>query len=226
MAQRCLVVDLDRCSGCHGCTAACKFENDLGLGTYRCDVVEMGPFGTHPDITQYWLPMYCQQCTNAPCVEVCPTGASYRDENGVVLVEAESCIGCKSCLTACPYSDPDGAMRPSARWMTKENVVTKCTLCNHLTATSDGVENPEDTFDPAHAVPPCVHNCCNGARFFGDLEDPNSGASKAVAQAESEGKGIYQLEADGAQPAALYILSEATSSWHDLSEGYVLYAKG
>lgn len=227
MTRRCLVVDLDRCSGCHTCTVACKFENDLGLGNYRCDVLDVGPFGTHPDISMYFLPMFCQQCANAPCVEVCPTGSSYRADNGVVMVEEESCIGCKSCLTACPYSDPDGAHRPSVRWLRPDtNTVTKCTLCNHLTAGSDGVENLEDSYDPDHIVPPCVHNCCNGARYFGDLDDENSTVAQAVAAAQAAGKGVYQVEAEGAEPTSLYILSPEICDWHGAGDGYVLYAKG
>ena len=227
MAQRCIVVDLDRCTGCHTCTVACKFENDLGLGNYRCDVLDVGPTGTHPDIEMYWLPIMCQQCTNAPCVEVCPTGASYRADNDVVMVDEDACIGCKSCLTACPYSDADGQSRPSVRWLRSDtNTVTKCTLCNHLTALSDGIENEDDTYDTEHCVPPCVHNCCNGARYFGDLEDENSTVSQAIAAAQEDGRGVYQIEADGAEPLSMYILSEDTAAWQGMGDGYVLYAKG
>ena len=225
MSRRCIIVDLDRCTGCHACTVACKFENDLGLGNYRCDVIDVVS-GVHPNVEMYWLPIMCQQCENAPCVDVCPTGASYRASNGVVTIDESICIGCKSCLTACPYSDPSGQKRPSVRWLRADtNTVTKCTLCNHYTAKSDGVENEDDTFDENHAVPPCVHNCCNGARFFGDLDDPNSGASIAVAEAKAANRGVYQLEKEGAKPTSLYILSD-TAEWKGVGDNYVLYAKG
>lgn len=227
MSRRCIVVDLDRCTGCYTCTVACKFENELGLGNYRCDVIDVGPIGTHPDVKMYWLPIMCQQCENAPCVDVCPTGASYRADNGVVTIDETMCIGCKSCLTACPYSDADGQNRPSVRWLRADtNTITKCTLCNHITAHSDGIENEDDTYDEAHCVPPCVHNCCNGARFFGDLDDPNSTVAQVVAQAEAEGRGVHYLEVEGAQPTACYILSEETAPWQGLENGRVLYAKG
>ena len=99
-----LVIDLDRCSGCDSCVAACKMENQMNLGVVRNHVSAIGPTGTFPDIEMYWLPMQCQQCENPGCIEVCPTGASYRDgETGIVLVNAEDCIGCESCLTGCPY---------------------------------------------------------------------------------------------------------------------------
>ena len=92
-----LVIDLDRCSGCDSCVSACKHENQMGLGVVRNHVSAVGPVGTFPDIEMYWLPMQCQQCENPGCIEVCPTGASYRDEEtGVVLVNAEDCIGCES----------------------------------------------------------------------------------------------------------------------------------
>jgi Fe-S-cluster-containing dehydrogenase component len=94
-------------------------------------------------------------------------------------------------------------------------VVEKCTLCNHITATSNGVENLDDTADPAHAVPPCVHNCSCGARHFGDLDDPSSGASKALAEARKANKGIYALpDPSEAEPTTRYILS--FTSWKEL----------
>ena len=83
-------------AGCDGCVAACKLENKWTWAWYCNRVSAVGPVGTFPDIEQYWLPMQCQQCENPGCIEVCPTGASYRDEEtGVVLVNAEDCIGCE-----------------------------------------------------------------------------------------------------------------------------------
>ena len=117
-----LVIDLDRCSGCDSCVAACKMENQMNLGVVRNHVSAIGPTGTFPDIEMYWLPMQCQQCENPGCIEVCPTGASYRDEEtGIVLVNAEDCIGCESCLTGCPYGVRQ--LNP------KTNTIEKCTLC-------------------------------------------------------------------------------------------------
>ena len=98
-----IVVDLDRCIGCFGCEISCKMENNVALGEYWNKVIIEGPHGTFPDVEQYWLPAMCQQCENAPCVHVCPTGASYRNEDGVVLIDKSVCIGCKYCMMACPY---------------------------------------------------------------------------------------------------------------------------
>ena len=225
MTRRAIVMDLDRCTGCMSCIVACKFENNIDLGNYWSDVVDMGPYGTHPDIKMYWLPLQCQQCTDAPCVDVCPTGATYRDpDNNVVLVSKSDCIGCRMCAIACPFSDSEAHHRPSVRWFNKaEGVVEKCTLCNHLCANSDGHENPSDPFDPAHAVPACVHNCATGCRYYGDLDDPNSAASQAIAAAEAAGKPTYTLSDYGADASFVYILSKDISDWHGL-DGRVLQA--
>ena len=175
--RNCLVIDLDRCSGCDGCVAACKLENNVDLGVYYNRVHAVGPTGTFPDIEQYWIPLQCQQCENPGCIEVCPTGASYRDEaTGVVLVNAEECIGCESCLKGCPYNVR--TLNPNT------NVVEKCTLCFQRHEEEDW-------------VPACVHNCCCGARYFGDLDDPDSSAAKAVAAAgagELMAEGLHDME--------------------------------
>lgn len=193
--KNCLVIDLDRCSGCDTCVAACKHENNIDLGVKFNRVVAVGPTGTFPDIEMYWLPMQCQQCANPGCIEVCPTGASYRDEEtGVVLVNAEDCIGCGSCLTGCPYGVR--SLNPNT------NVVEKCTLCSHKVHDELGWE------------PACVHNCCCGARYFGDLDDPESSVSKAVAAAGEEN--CHKIYDPGSlEPSTIYILSAKTAAWQD-----------
>ena len=211
---RCLVVDLDRCTGCETCTVACKYQNNLGLGEYWNHVVPVGPIGKHPNIEMYWLPLMCQQCTDAPCIEICPTGASQRAENGVVIIDQKACIGCKSCLAACPYSDADGQAKPSVRWFNEETrTVGKCFLCNNLCKDSDGNDNVLDPFDPAHAVPPCVRACSNGARFYGDLDDPHSAASKALAAAAPED--VHYFKDAGNKPVSAYILSKKYATWQE-----------
>lgn len=196
--RRCLVIDLDRCSGCDSCVVACKLENGLDLGNYWNRVLTVGPMGTFPDIQQYFIPIQCQQCANPECVRVCPTGASYRDEKtGVVLIDKSKCIGCEYCMMACPYG---------VRIMNeKEKVVEKCTLCSHLTADGSG-------------LPACVHNCCCGARYFGDLDDPESDAAKAVAAAQAnDPDSVHHLPDPGSsEPATVYILSKKTAEWKGL----------
>ena len=190
MSRSCLVIDLDKCIGCHACEVACKNENDIALGQYWNRLVQVGPHGTFPELEQYWLTFQCQQCENAPCVEVCPTGATYRDEQtGEVLIDTDVCIGCQLCMSACPYgvrsySETDG-------------VVTKCTMCRHLRDKGE---------DPA-----CVAACCSGARVFGDLDDPSSDASMVLAAADPAA--IHKLPDSGNEPRTSYILSERIATW-------------
>jgi Fe-S-cluster-containing dehydrogenase component len=209
VSKRCLVINLNKCSGCDSCIVNCKHENNVKLGNYWCRVLAVGPEGEYPDIQMYWLPVQCQQCENSPCVSVCPTGASYRDpDNNVVLIDKEKCIGCQYCMYACPYG--------VRTYNKSEGVVEKCTLCNHITSQSDGIENWDDTLDPEHAVPPCVHNCSCGARYFGDLDDPNSGGSQALAAADQSE--VFALPDPGgaAKPSTRYILSPRYAKWKEL----------
>ena len=185
-----LVVDLDRCHGCYSCEVACKSENNVALGSYYNKVLTVGPFGEFPKLSTYHLPVACQQCENAPCVHVCPTGASYRDpDTGMVLVDKAKCIGCKYCMMACPYG--------VRSWNKDERVVEKCTLCGHLTSQGE--------------KPACVHNCPAGARFYGDLDDPASDAAKALAAAAPEA--VHRLTDVGNGPATAYILSPRYAEW-------------
>lgn len=198
-----IVVDLDRCSGCFSCEISCKNENNIALGSYYNKVMTVGPFGEFPRLQQYFLPVHCQQCEDAPCVHVCPTGASYRDsDTNVVLVDKSKCIGCKYCMMACPYG--------VRSWNTDERVVEKCTLCGQLTAKGE--------------LPACVHNCPGGARFYGDLDDPDSDASKALAAADKSA--VHSLTDVGNKPATRYILSSRYAEWQestDLKPGVARY---
>ena len=186
-----MLINLKKCVGCHACSVACKEAHGTRPGVRRSRV-ERTFEGTYPSARKTAVPMLCMHCENAPCVEVCPTGASYRDEaTGVVLVNAEECIGCESCLKGCPYNVR--TLNPNT------NVVEKCTLCFQRHEEEDW-------------VPACVHNCCCGARYFGDLDDPDSSAAKAVAAAGAEN--CHQLDdPHGLKPATIYILSAATAAW-------------
>ena len=184
MSHYCIAVDLDKCIGCYGCEVGCKNENNIALGERWNRVIQVGPTGTFPDLEQYFLPVMCQQCENSPCTHVCPTGASYRNEDGVVLVDKAKCIGCKYCMMACPYG--------VRSWNESEKVVEKCTLCQQLDE------------------PYCVTNCAVHARFYGDLDDPNSDVSKLLTE---KGGSVHRLTDAGNGPASFYVLSDKYASW-------------
>jgi len=180
-----LVIDLDTCVGCHACAVNCKEWN---TGGYHAPLTDQNPYGADPDgvwfnrIHAYevadnnvgggagravYFPKSCLHCDNAPCVTVCPTGASYkRTEDGIVLVDESMCIGCKLCSWACPYG--------AREYDVDAGVMKKCTLC------IDRIYN--ENLPEEDRVPACVATCPVKARHFGDLGNPNSEVSKLVAE--------------------------------------------
>jgi Fe-S-cluster-containing dehydrogenase component len=97
-----MVIDLRRCIGCNACTVACVAENKLPPGVvYRPVMTE--EIGTYPNVTMKFLPRPCMQCEKLPCTEVCPVNATYHNEDSVVVIDYDQCIGCRACIPACPY---------------------------------------------------------------------------------------------------------------------------
>lgn len=191
MSRYAIAVDLDCCIGCEGCMIACKTENNVALGERWNTVLKIGPMGTYPNLQQYFLPLMCQQCSNAPCVDVCPTGASYRDpETDVVLVDGETCIGCLSCMEACPYG--------VRNWNEAAGIVDKCTLCHDKIGTGE--------------EPLCVSTCCASARYWGDLDDPDSSISQALA---AKPDAVHHLPDAGNDPRTFYLLSQKYATWQE-----------
>lgn len=183
MTRNIISIDLDSCIGCHSCAVVCKQENGVGLGTYYNKVLTVGPSGTYPDLEMYYLPVACQHCDNPECVHVCPTGASYKREDGVVLVDHSKCIGCQYCVMACPYG-----VRTYDEGRDK-GVIEKCTMCAHL------IDKGEK--------PACVKHCPGQARLFGDLDDPESDVSKLRAS-----KTTHKLKDVGNHPGVDYALDK------------------
>ena len=182
-----LVIDLDICVGCHACAVNCKEWN---TGGDHAPLTDTNPYGADPQGVWFnrihsfevandtggrtvHFPKSCLHCDNAPCVTVCPTGASYkRAEDGIVLVEEAKCIGCKLCSWACPYG---------AREFDEDvGVMKKCTLC------IDRIYN--EKLEEVDRVPACVSTCPANARHYGDFNDPNSKVSQIVVE-----RGGYDL---------------------------------
>ena len=124
MTQMAMVFDLDRCVGCESCTVACKRENNVRLGDFWSKVLRIGPTGKFPDLELYWLPVLCQHCKDPQCTQVCPTGASHKREDGIVLIDKDKCIGCKTCIIACPFGHPF--------FDVQERVTVKCDYCDGI----------------------------------------------------------------------------------------------
>ena len=135
------LLDSETCIGCHACTVACKSEHDIPLGVNRTWVkyIEKGEF---PDTARHFSVMRCNQCENAPCMDICPTSALFRAPNGVVDFDDNSCIGCKGCMNACPYD---------AIYINPEtNTANKCNFCNHRVEV--GLEPSCVVVCPTHSI--------------------------------------------------------------------------
>ncbi len=158
MTKYAFVIDQRKCIGCHACTVACKAEHDVPIGVYRTWVkyVEKGEF---PNSRRYFLVNRCNHCDDAPCVTICPTKALFKREDGIVDFDSSRCIGCKSCMQACPYDalylDP------------YSHTAAKCNYCAHRT---------EIGLEPA-----CVIVCPERAIIAGDMNNPASEIARIIA---------------------------------------------
>ena len=154
-----MVIDLRRCIGCHTCSVACKAENRVPIGVYR-SWVKMIEKGKYPNVTRHFLPNLCNQCDHPPCVINCPVQATWKREDGIVIIDEHRCIGCKYCLASCPYN---------ARYINPLiPIVQKCYFCHHRVHAG---------LDPA-----CVEACPARARIFGDLNNPEEEVSKLISK--------------------------------------------
>jgi len=174
-----MVIDLDECLGCQACVAACKTQHNLppqrledltGDTPLWSTVYTMGPAGTFPDLTMHYLPVLCNQCEKPRCLESCPVDAITRRSDGIVLIDQDTCTGCRRCYWACPY----GAIFCPAR----KHPASKCTFC------AERLDRGEE--------PLCVSACLAKCRHFGDLNDPESRVSSIL---ECEGERRWTIPA-------------------------------
>ena len=177
------LLNQETCIGCHACTVACKSEHGVPLGAFRTWVKHIEK-GTFPDVRRHFSVMRCNHCDDAPCMDICPTKALFRRKDGVVDFDRDACIGCKSCMQACPYD---------ALYIEPEsNTAAKCNFCAHRL--DAGLE------------PACVIVCPVQAIGVGDLDDPNSSLSKLAAA----GAAVRKPEL-GTKPKTYYIGADAAS---------------
>ena len=183
----------------------CKSNNNLPAGVlYNHVITEGGDYldtasGTYPEnLTKKHYPVNCQHCSKPACVAVCPTGATYQRDDGIVAINQDDCIGCGSCITACPYDvrmlieeEPAYVVDFSlGDWDAPKhvaNTVEKCTFCTHRLDRGD--------------KPACMELCPGRARYWGDLDDPNSEINAFL-----EGKDYERLLEDaGTEPNVFYV---------------------
>lgn len=207
-----MVIDLRKCVGCSACTIACKAENRLPPGVVYRPVIEE-EIGEYPNVTRRFLPRPCMQCENPPCVPVCPVGATYQRIDGIVEINYEQCIGCRYCMTACPYNarvfdsgdyytTDTPQLEPYETLPTYEygkvydrpnggspvGNVRKCHFCLHRLDSG--------------MLPECVTTCIGVATYFGDLNDPESLVSELVASPN-----VHRLKEElGTKPRVYYLL--------------------
>ena len=200
-----MAIDLSRCIGCNTCAVACKVSNNLPKDVWWNVVhpegrdfadTSKGTYGGEMQLS--WLPVNCMHCENAVCEEVCPTGATVKRDDGIVTVDEETCIGCKSCMEACPYdvrrlieNEPEYYLElpigdPAAK-SHKGGTVEKCDFC------AGRIDRGEK--------PACMELCPGRARYWGDLDDPES----EVSQFLSGRNATVLLEEEGTSPSVYYV---------------------
>jgi len=196
-----MVIDLRRCVGCNACTIACKQQNGTPPGVFYSHV-NIYEVGKYPNAKQKSLPVLCNHCDDPACVNVCPVGASQKLPNGIVTVDADKCIGCRYCQVACPYDVrqffgsndqgyyPDKGLTAYEKAVYSQHqvgTVGKCDFC------ADRVAEGQ--------LPACVLTCPAKARYFGDLDDPNSEVSRLIVANDA-----YTLKPEeGTLPNVYYI---------------------
>ena len=220
-----MVIDTRKCVGCHACTVGCVMENKLPPGVVYRPVIDM-EVGEYPNVDRRFLPRPCMQCDKPPCVPVCPVGATWKRKDGIVEIDYDDCIGCRYCITACPYSArtfdfgenwtdaaATGKEGPLAletgriyeelsnfeygeTWERGEGIIPQSPVGNARKCTFC-IHRIEQG-----VLPMCVTTCIGRATFFGDFNDPESLVSELVARSNA----VRLKEELGTEPKVYYLV--------------------
>lgn len=229
MTRYAMAIDLSRCQGCRACVEACKIENNTPSAVFWMHVFRLEQ-GEYPNTSISFLPRPCQHCNNAPCVKVCPVGARFKRDDGLVLTDFDRCIGCRYCEVACPYGvnffnwrDPEAAFADYQVAFDDPDLVpvTGGAIPPYQNPDLDGLYGEEQrlTAGGAHfkgvmekctfcvqrveknLAPACVETCPVGALQFGDIEDDRSPVSQFI----KDRKKFKLLEDLGTDPSVVYV---------------------
>lgn len=218
-----MVIDLRKCVGCHACTIACVAENKLPPGVVYRPVLEQ-EIGAFPNVTRTFLPKPCMQCDNPPCVPVCPVTATYTNEEGVVVVDYDQCIGCRACMTACPYAsrtfdfgntyvegtpDISGLLlgQNGAAQMEQSTTFEYGQPYARTNLHHSPVGNVRKCHFCLHRIkegmlPACTLTCIGRATLFGDANDPDSLVAEMIASPN-----VMRLKEElGTEPRVYYLV--------------------
>ncbi|HHH40318.1 MAG TPA: 4Fe-4S dicluster domain-containing protein [Sedimenticola sp.] len=198
MTHYAMVIDLNTCVGCNACMAACAMENQTPVWKNKWRTyVHDKEIGSGEEIFRRFFPRLCNHCDNPPCMSVCPTGATHKLDNGIVLVDEALCMGCRACAMACPYDAryevTYADVREGRRFYGDESYrrrrpsVDKCNFC---------AQRVEEGRKPA-----CVETCVGSARQFGDLDNPDDPVTRLVESGMARPLMAYL----GTQPNVYYI---------------------
>jgi phenylacetyl-CoA:acceptor oxidoreductase 27-kDa subunit len=212
-----MVVDLSKCVRCYGCVVACRAEHFLPIGIDRPRLVAFEPEknGTPPVVSTF--PVRCNQCQEAPCAKVCPTGATHLREDGIVAVDQDKCVGCRYCVVVCPYQNraylakskdkgffpgkglTDFEKAGKRLYPHQHGTTEKCDFCMERidAGRTKGLKPGSDR----EATPACVNTCQARALVFGDLDDLESPISRMI----KERKGVPLRSEFGTRPSIYYV---------------------
>ena len=209
-----MVIDLTKCVACDACTVSCKAENKTPPGVNYTLVIKE-EVGTYPNVREVFLPRPCMQCDNPPCVEVCPVSATWKNDEGIVVIDYDACIGCRYCITACPYGartfdfgdfygdgtpmialyetaptfeyGEEHTRNPLQREESPIGNARKCNFC--IQRLHEGL------------LPACINDCIGRSRYFGDLNDPDSLVSELLRE-----RYTFRLKEElGTSPKVFYL---------------------
>jgi Fe-S-cluster-containing dehydrogenase component len=212
-----MLINLIKCAGCYSCAIKCKQEHFLPPGIMWGRLLVSEQKGKYPSVKRSLYPVLCNHCQDPACVKVCPTGATQQRKDGIVWIDHDKCMGCRYCMVACPYQVRSYLPEDQKEYFPNQGltewekmgrklyphqsgVVTKCNFC--MERIDQGIKKGLTPGKDREATPACVITCPNKARYFGDLDDPESEISLLIR--EKKASPLHQEQ--GTEPCVYYVI--------------------